>query len=217
MPHRFGNLIDLASRFGWPQALTVVALWTARQTVGYRRALIYSLDLDRIPSLPGCDPIEWRYISRAEVSPALMPPSDPRSADDQRYFVGMLEGEQCYASAVSDRGFHVPHRVSVTLPSPADAYVGDCFTLDTRRGRGIYPCGLTALGRALRADGKTRLYLFVERENLASIRSVVKAGFRPVAVCSVWRIAGRSRSGWQFLRTDAATNDRQLIVEALPA
>ena len=182
MARRVGNFVDLASRFGWAQALTVMALWTARQAVGYRRAVIYSLDLDRIPSLSSCDQIDWRYINRAEVSRALISASEPQGSDDQRYFVGVLDGEQCYVSAVSDRGFRVPHRVSVTLPSANDAYVGDCFTLDTRRGRGIYPCGLAALGRSLRAEGKTRLYLFVERENLASIRSVLKAGFRPVAV-----------------------------------
>jgi len=217
MARRVGNVVDLASRFGWAQALTVMALWTARQAVGYRRAMIYCLDLDRIPSLSGCDAIEWRYMNRAEVSSALMPPGDPQGSEDQRYFVGVLDGEQCYVSAVSAHRFRVPHRVVVTLPSPNDAYVGDCFTLDTRRGRGVYPCGLAALGRSLRTEGKTRLYLFVERENLPSIRSVLKAGFRPVAVCSVWRVAGRSRSGWQFLQTDAPANDRQLIVEALPA
>src|SRR6476620_9077468 len=60
MARRVGNFVDLASRFGWAQALTVMALWTARQAVGYRRAVIYSLDLDRIPSLSSCDKIDWR-------------------------------------------------------------------------------------------------------------------------------------------------------------
>ena len=217
MARRIRNLVALATRFGWAQALTVIGLWTARQTIDYRRALIYCLDLERIPQLSGCDGIEWGYRSRGEISSALIPSTELGAVDDQRYFIGSLDGEQCYASVVSEHAFRVPYRVQVSLPSPTDAYVGDCFTLDAKRGRGIYPCGLAALGRSLRVEGKRRLYLFVERENLASIRSVLKTGFEPVAMCSVWRIGSFTRRGWRFLGSGDDRREPQLIVRPLLA
>lgn len=207
----------IARRFGWTRAIEVMALWIARQSLHYREAYVFRLDLARIPPLAGCERFEWRYARPAEIDPPLNAglPSEPDGRP--RCFIGSRDGVQCYASVVSDDGFSVPDRVRVSFRSAEDAYVGDCVTLPEFRGQGAYPCGLVELGHRLRSEGKTRLYLFVERENLASIRSIEKAGFERVAVCSVSGSGGGRRRRWRFLPTSSGTTEPQWTVDVFPS
>jgi RimJ/RimL family protein N-acetyltransferase len=206
---RFRNLAVLGRRFGWPRTLELVILWVARQVIGYRKALIYRLDLDRIPVLAGCDQVEWGYEN------ATAGEAEPASPVQQRAFVGNVNGVQCYSSQVSVQGFRVPDRARVLFQGTTDAYVGDCITPPAHRGRGIYPCGLVQLAHRLRAENRQALYLFIEGDNVASIRSVQKAGFRPVAVCSVWHFRHAFRRRWRFLTTPAEVSALQWSVEVV--
>src|SRR5262249_38635670 len=96
-----------------------------------------------------------------------------------------------------------------------EAYVGNCVTAPQYRGTGIYPAGLLALARALSAEGRRWLYLFVEDENLASIRGVEKAGMKPVARCSVYGVRGSARRRFRLLPgiPDADAIGRWEVVE----
>ena len=215
---RFRNLALFGRRFGWMPALEVGVLWLARQVVGYRRALIYRLDLDRIPALEGCDQFQWKYASPKEVEaePTSSPsPVEAAGSAGQRAFVGSFSGLQCYSSLVSVEGFRVPDRARVLFHGTTDAYVGDCITPPAYRGRGIYPCGLVRLAHRLRAENRRALYLFIEGDNVASIRSVQRAGFQPVAKCSVWHFGRASRRRWTLLRTDPGVPAPQWSVDVL--
>jgi hypothetical protein len=211
---RFRNLALLWRRFGWLPALEVAVLWVARQVIGYRRALVYRLDLDRIPLVAGCDEIEWKFENAAAGAGPASPVQSGGPAE-QRSFVGSMNGVPCYSSLVSVQGFRVPDRVAVLFDGTADAYVGDCITPPAHRGRGIYPCGLVQLAHRLRAENRRALYLFVERENLASIRSIQKAGFQPVAVCSVWNLGRVFRRRWRCLTPEMAPSTGHWTVEVL--
>jgi hypothetical protein len=194
--------MSMKRRFGWRRTIPVLALWAARQTIQYRKARVYHLDLRSIPEVPHCSQFEWDFRERDAVEPSLIPDSSTahgRLPGAQRWFVGSCEGVGCYASAVSSNGFSVPDRITVTFTAAGAAYVGDCFTLEKYRGRGLYPCGLVELGRRLRSEGKTDLYLFVELDNLASIGSVEKAGFHAIAESSVWKVRQVSKRRWRFL------------------
>jgi RimJ/RimL family protein N-acetyltransferase len=213
---RFRNLALFGHRFGWLPALEVGVLWVARQVIGYRRALIYRLDLDRIPTLEGCDQFEWNYASPKDVEaePTSSPsPVEAAGSAAQRAFVGRVNGLQCYSSLVSVEGFRVPDRARILFRGTTDAYVGDCVTPPAHRGQGIYPCGLVQLAHRLRAENRRALYLFVERDNLASIRSIQKAGFQPVAACSVWHLGHAFRRRWRFLTPDGDPSTRHWTVE----
>jgi hypothetical protein len=202
-PHsRVKKLTDIGRRFGWKQTFMTAALWTFRQLVGYRAAIIYRLDLNEVQPAAGCQRFQWSYKPAGEITPELWCAADIQGAEQVappgvRCFVAMLKHEQCYLSLVSGQGFSVPGRISVAFASEAEAYVGNCITLDPYRGLGVYPCGLTELGLRLQKEGCRWLYLFVERENLSSVRGVEKAGFLPVAACSVFRWRGRNRQRFE--------------------
>jgi ribosomal protein S18 acetylase RimI-like enzyme len=162
------------------------------------------LDLNQAGDVAGCGRFQWSYKNAEEIEPVLWRAADIQglrqvAPPDTRCFVGALNNEQCYLSLVSSRGFGIPGRGSVVFAAEAEAYVGNCVTLDAYRGMGIYPCGLAELGARLQKEGRRWLYLFVERENLASIRGVEKAGFCRIAESSVFQWRGRSRQRWHVL------------------
>jgi len=179
-------------------------LWSLRQALGYRAAIVYRLDLSEIQATANCRRFQWNYKNADDITPALWRAADIQNSEQLappgvRCFVGALNNEQCYLSLVAKAGFRIPGRVSVTFATGTEAYVGNCVTLDTYRGMGIYPCGLQELGSRLQTEGCRWLYLFVERENLASVRGVEKAGFRPIAECSVLQWRGLPRQRWRSL------------------
>lgn len=57
--------------------------------------------------------------------------------------------------------------------------VGPCRTVPEERGHGYYPYLLTQI---VRNDPDKDYYMIVEESNSASIRGVLKAGFRPLGV-----------------------------------
>ena len=206
------------NRFGIISATELVFRWIARRLFHYREAGVYHLDLAAIPALAGCQQIEWTCQSSSEINGARILEARLDSSDSY-YFVGSVNGKRCYSSVVSRRGFSVPDRIGVTFLSGTDAYVGDCITEPEHRGRGIYPCGLVELAVQLRSAGMKSLCLFVESDNLASRRSVHKAGFRQVGVCWVWRLGRKARRGWRVFDEPANPSGLNWRVDivALPA
>jgi L-amino acid N-acyltransferase YncA len=77
------------------------------------------------------------------------------------------------------------------VPTPGDAYVYESFTGPGERGRGIYPFALRGISVQLGALGVARVWVAVEKDNLASLRAVSKAGFEAAAEISYTRRLGR--------------------------
>lgn len=206
MSRQIRKLSALTRRFGWKCASKAAVFWALRRTFGYRSATIYCLNLDELQGSSRCEEFEWSYKNAAEIAPELLagggynlPALEHLIALGNLCFIGTANGTQCYLSLVSKTGFVIPERVRVTFSRSTHAYVGNCVTLDEYRGMGIYPCGLEHLGLNLYSDGRNRLYLFVERDNFASIRGVLKVGFYPIATCSVYRWGRLFRRRWRVL------------------
>lgn len=159
-----------ARRFGGREAATVLMLWILRQLFDYRLAVIFVLDLAALRARAPEHPFVWELQDGS--------------------FNGRLGGCPCYESTVSLAGFQIKGRYAVCFRGDGDAYTGDCLTRPEFRGLGVYPSALAELGVRLHAAGRERLCLFVERDNLASIQGVRKAGFHAVATCRVMRIPG---------------------------
>jgi RimJ/RimL family protein N-acetyltransferase len=210
---RLEKLAAMRARFGWWQTSRVAMLWLLRQSIRYREAVIFRLDVDRVNAPAACKSWTWEYKRLMDIDPDVLAEAGIDGGDlelfargGERCFAGSWNGQVCYISIVSTSGFSVPERVSIQFtPGSADAYVGNCFTVEQYRGKGVYPCALLQLGCALRAEGRQRLYLFVERENLASIRSVEKVGFQSVAVCRVFQWRGRVKQSWRMLDRNAGS------------
>lgn len=77
-----------------------------------------------------------------------------------------------------------------STPGPAefaflrdDTYmgIGPCVTMESHRGRGLYPAALQILRCRARDQRVERIYINSRPENMASVRGITKAGFIPVA------------------------------------
>ena len=72
-------------------------------------------------------------------------------------------------------------------PPDGSAYVYESFTRADARGRGIYPFALRGICEDLHAKGVEKVWVAVEEDNPASLKSVAKAGFREAFVISYRR------------------------------
>ena len=72
-------------------------------------------------------------------------------------------------------------------PPAGSAYVYESFTRADARGRGIYPFALRGICEDLHAGGVEKVWVAVEKDNPASLRSVSKAGFKEAFVISYRR------------------------------
>lgn len=68
---------------------------------------------------------------------------------------------------------------------PGEAYIWDCATLLTYRGRHLYPALLSHMVRALHVAGLQRVWIGMDADNLPSQAGVVRAGFQQIV--SLWR------------------------------
>jgi Acetyltransferase (GNAT) family len=62
-------------------------------------------------------------------------------------------------------------------PPGGHAYVYESFTRADARGRGVYPFALRGIGEDLARGGTEKVWVAVEDDNPASLKSVHKAGF----------------------------------------
>lgn len=79
-------------------------------------------------------------------------------------------GRICYASTPE------------VVLAKGEASLISLYTHPEYRGRGLYPRLLVEQLRYLASRGYSRAYIWVDRANDASIRGIVKAGFKPLAI-----------------------------------
>jgi ribosomal protein S18 acetylase RimI-like enzyme len=63
--------------------------------------------------------------------------------------------------------------------APDEAYIWDCVTLPTYRGRGLYSALLAYMLAELREAGVRRTWIGASLDNQASIKGFMNAGFQP--------------------------------------
>jgi hypothetical protein len=211
--HKWRLCRNILSVFGWGTLLCQISLYLLQQIfVFIRIALVYCIDTEDIDTRSSqkerieftfvgpdeIDRVDEEMASKSGLAKDLL---RPRLMRGDRCFIGMMNGTKCYFSIVSFNSFNISRRFSVRF-SDEEAYVGNCYTLISHRGLGIYPAALQNLAQRLAVEGKKCLYLSIEFENRSSIRGVEKAGFYPVAKASVWGIGPILRRKWCFMPID---------------
>jgi RimJ/RimL family protein N-acetyltransferase len=208
LKRKWRTAVLIRSRFGWLALLRSTLLAIVQRLVEFRIARVYAMPLS-----PGadrsCQPgaVRFGFLAPADIDPRLpegngFPLSQlrAREAAGSRFFVGAERGRQCYFSMVSEGGFEIGGRYKIAFSSDREAYMGSAITTPESRGRGIYPQALGALAEALATEGKQWLYLYVETANDQSRRGVAKAGFRPIAVASVFGVGRFRLRRWHLLK-----------------
>jgi RimJ/RimL family protein N-acetyltransferase len=180
-------------------------------SVGYRAALVFALPTATGPAPVMPPGLIFAFVEPERIDRMLLGETawtmeliQKKASQGRRFFVGIQDGRQCYFSVMNCRDFVIGGRFHVRLDGNTQAYVGGCHTAASHRGQGVYPLALQCLGQRLAAEGERWLFLHIEVENESSMRGVRKAGFRPVARASVFRVLGLHRRNWRLLPVDEA-------------
>ena len=100
-------------------------------------------------------------------------------------------GRMAHASWVTTAGAWTAELRTVVTPLAGSAYVYESFTDPALRGRGIYPFALRCICVELSARDLGTAWIGVDATNLASVRAIAKAGFRPAFSIGYRRRWGR--------------------------
>ena len=189
--------------FGLAGILRLTWLLLLRATMRYQAAAIVVLPLDQLKPLRK-EGFEGRFLPVDEVDASLIEAAEwtvdrvrAREAAGRRCFVGFYHGRQTCFSMVNSIDFRIGGRHQVGFPDKLQGYVGAVHTLAEFRGRGFTPALLYDLGVALRREEHRWLLAHIEADNLSSLRSLHKAGFRTAIQSSCWNLAGKQYRRWK--------------------
>ncbi|CAN5548866.1 hypothetical protein BH24ACT26_BH24ACT26_07470 [soil metagenome] len=127
-------------------------------------------------------------------------------------YLVVSSGHIAHATWISRTGAWAREIRRCITPPPGDAYVYESFTTEQARGRGLYPLALRAICAHLAAVSD-RVWVGVENHNLASLRSVSKAGFQAAAEVPYRKVLGRLIIG----RTRSLADDGRATIRLLRA
>jgi hypothetical protein len=72
----------------------------------------------------------------------------------------------------------VPPDMPIKLNWNNEAYIQECVTEPKYRGQGLYPFTLTRILSFLILQNKTKAFIISQKSNYASIKGIIKAGFK---------------------------------------
>lgn len=139
--------------------------------------------------------IDWELLSPEGVG--KLPDIGPFDVS-----IGLMRlhrGDRCYTVSDDDRLVHYSwvqrtgaHRiteagVSVHVGS-GEFWIYDCRTLERARGKGIYPTTLERIVNDHFQEGYHTAWIYTSRENLASQKGILRAGFGLVATLGALRV-----------------------------
>jgi hypothetical protein len=138
------------------------------------------------------------FLSPRALDEATRDPEASVSDEFVRY--ALAKGDKCYGfrhnGALRAYGWYAstPTRISPDLRLHFNRdyiYMYKAFTHHSHRGMRLFPIGVTCALRHYRAAGYKGMLLYVDANNLASLRSCVRTGFRAFGTVYVARLLGR--------------------------
>jgi hypothetical protein len=120
---------------------------------------------------------------------------------DQCYTVS-LDGRLAHYSWVQRSGSHPMTEAGTSVPvARGEFWIYHCRTAEWARGRGIYPATLIRIVRDHFEAGYSTAWIYTTRENIASQKGILRAGFGLVAALDALRVGshyyrlGRANQG----------------------
>jgi RimJ/RimL family protein N-acetyltransferase len=109
-----------------------------------------------------------------------------------RCYTVCLDGRLAHYSWVQRSGSHPILEAGTSVPVIAGGFwIYHCMTAAWARGRGIYPSTLIRIVRDHFDAGCSTAWIYTARENIASQRGILRAGFGMVATLDALRVGGR--------------------------
>jgi RimJ/RimL family protein N-acetyltransferase len=153
--------------------------------------LTKSSDLPRAE--PNCN-INWALLAPENVRTLTeIGPFDLNECSHR-----LQRGDLCYLAFLGDRlahyswvqrsGSHPITRAGVSVPVGSDEFwIYSCRTAEHARGKGIYPATLERIINDHFEQGYRNARIYASRENVASQKGILRAGFRLVAKFTAFR------------------------------
>jgi RimJ/RimL family protein N-acetyltransferase len=134
------------------------------------------LPLDRVERL--------REVGPFDVSVGLK-----RLCRGDRCYTVCADGRLAHYSWVQSSGSHPITEAGLSLPvESGEIWIYDCRTGDRVRGQGIYPETLKRIVNDHFAAGYHTAWIYTRRENIASQKGILRAGFGLVSTLSALRV-----------------------------
>jgi len=204
-PRRLGQRFYFnVKTFGVGPSLRAAGYLVARKAIDVKilkgiTAEMADIDL----SLLDAAPFEGRMATRDELQRAASVPEwgEELSAD----FVdrALAKGDECFAlfegPTLASFGWYSRKPTEVTTRhelhfDPAWVYMYKGFTLPAYRGKRLHGVGMSLACRAYTDAGQRGLISYVEFNNLQSLRSVERMGYRVFGNLYLTRVGGRERA-----------------------
>jgi hypothetical protein len=138
--------------------------------------------------------LEWELLS-PEAVPGLL---DVGAFDVEEGLRRLLRGDRCYTVRVDGRlahyswvqasGWHPITEAGISVPvESGELWIYHCMTAAWARGKGIYPATLTRIAGDYFEAGCHTAWIYTTRENRASQKGILRAGFCQVATMDALR------------------------------
>jgi RimJ/RimL family protein N-acetyltransferase len=139
--------------------------------------------------------ISWEPLSPERVSQLMdIGPFDVNDGlkrlhrGDGCYTVN-IDGHLAHYSWVQRAGTHRIDEAGMSMPvESGEFWIYHCRTAESARGKGLYPATLERIVADHFADGYSTAWIYTTRENIASQKGILRAGFSLVATLSAVRI-----------------------------
>jgi len=176
---------------GTSQKIWKFTYWRVK---GRRNQVLFGYALDKkVEIYPVRCKVEIRFLNVSdmrEIKENFFPLMRKDLEHDKECFIEFEQtpskNRECFLALLNRKIVHyswvavnIPSHGSVKVGNQA-AYIGPCFTAPEYRGLGIYPHVLTVILATLKRDGFKKALIEARKDNIASIRSIEKAGFRRV-------------------------------------
>lgn len=174
-----------------------------RRPWAFERGTLWALDLDTPAPAASPSPIPAPAgATFRELTPAdAVPLARAMGADNPQIVRERLAaGRRCFAASVAgaiaaygwvSQGTEQIGELERTMHMrPGEAYIWDCATRPSWRGRGLYTALLRHIVATLHGEGLRRLWIGASLGNIPSIRGFRSAGFAPVLRLVYLRLLG---------------------------
>jgi hypothetical protein len=109
-----------------------------------------------------------------------------------RCYVVSVDGRPAHYSWVQRSAHHPITEAGVSVPvGKRDAWIYHCVTADWARGQRIYPVTLQRIVRDCFAEGDRAAWIYTSKQNVASQKGILRAGFGMVATLDAFRVGRR--------------------------
>lgn len=143
-------------------------------------------------------PLRWELSSPGDVGEL----AEIGWFDEREVLERLRRGDHCYTVSIDGRLAHYSwvqrsssHPITeagVSVPVGDGAFwIYDCQTAEWARGRGLYPATLKRIVNDCFADGDCTAWIYTSKQNVASQKGIVRAGFGLVTTLHALRMGSQ--------------------------